>query len=81
MRIGSFSRLVAGPLVLVLSPCTPFMQYPTEYDLCVNAGNDFMPACAPHALQQLKAGEGADYLLAFLPQADEAIANTRRAVA
>jgi antirestriction protein ArdC len=27
------------------------------------------------------ASKGADYLLAFLPQADEAIANTRRAVA
>lgn len=71
MRIGSFSRLVAVPLVLVLSACTPFMQYRTQYDLCVNAGNDFMPACAPHALQQLKAGEGADYLLGFVEFDDQ----------
>ena len=71
MRLRPSSMLATVMLLLALSACTPFMQYRTNYELCSNAGNEFVAGCAQHALQQLKAGEGADYLLGFIEFDDQ----------
>lgn len=65
-------------LLLLISGCTPFAQYRTEYDLCTNPEGVLSTACEKHALQEVPAGEGAKYLLGFVEFDDQGLLWDRR---
>ncbi len=64
------SRYLLLPLFLMLSGCAPFMQYRSEYQLCVNAEPRLTEACAQHTLQQVPT-DRSNYLLGFIEFDDQ----------
>jgi hypothetical protein len=58
-------------LLMVLGGCAPFVQYRTDYDLCVNPTSELSPDCENHAIQEFPAADGARYLLSFIEFDDQ----------
>lgn len=58
-------------LLMVLGGCAPFVQYRTEYDLCVNPTSELSRDCENHAILEFPAADGARYLLNFIEFDDQ----------
>lgn len=58
-------------LLMVLGGCAPFVQYRTEYDLCVNPTPELSQDCKNHAILEFPTADGAQYLLNFIEFDDQ----------
>lgn len=57
--------------VVLLTSCSPLTQYRNRYDLCVVRPEAAAGTCDAHAVQQLPAADGGNYLLGFVEFDDQ----------
>ncbi|MEQ1601132.1 MAG: esterase [Methylophilaceae bacterium] len=58
-------------LMVMLTACTQHIPYRTNNEFCINSGQSNSQNCDAHSIQQLPAGEGANYLLGFIEFDDQ----------
>lgn len=68
-----YARLLTGLVLFMalLTGCAPFTEYRTQYQLCLNPSTSISRECQSHALQQIPASDGANYLLGFIEFDDQ----------